>query len=696
MSGTIVLNPEFQVRNIVSAKDIRETTILTLKQLVKELLDVSGPFSNNAFILKNVNTLMAGMDAEVIGKYGTRQEFTRDGIRTLESTQYASPIQRYIKDELLSWIGKRVDASCHDGTTTSMLFCASFLIYALESRHHNDGIIFRLTDVENVFDEIRKAVLAELEQYKITVTDIKAFYRDNLGMDITDIEARTVLARMQAHTSSSGNMQIADAVGKVVANTPNLTDNFNNILIRTPHVETAENCVVAKKEPYQYYIQTTILNTKLLNNDNNTTFSGKADVLVLSSGVADIGYLKRAIQTYIATSAKCSRYKNGERVFVILIPALGCNNNMMTIDSFIENEFGIPVFPLMYHRPPTYELAGCIYYAANGLCYKANTTPVDESSFAKDFEDGTELDQYIAMKMIRDCYIKSDRCMTYFNDIIPNYRNDITDEAIKRNVHPGEISPDMYANYTSGKALLNQQYELFMNQPTVPSEIVRTDIRRTLGDMTVINNWYVEINGKLHDQKRYQSIIEDAAGATASALTHGVLFNAPVKLWMALVKVLANLEASGKCDPVRKFFLMALMGAAKDIIFASFGKYATNVQMSLASYIARCEGKWDFFDIGSTSVSLERTLDLEPFSYLNENSVKEISVTCKDECTNFASVAADIIKETEDLAYPPCQVGNMFDVLFTRLGEVALRFIFTDNIVALDAIWNDGSIPSKS
>ncbi|MDE5759007.1 MAG: hypothetical protein K2H85_10420, partial [Allobaculum sp.] len=130
MAERIILNPSTSSQNVVNRKELEKMTKLTMRQLTKQLLDVSGPYSRNDFILQDVNALYSGTNTDIVnGRKAAKQEFTRDGIKTLKAVDYASPIQRYLKEEVLTWVGERIDTMCHDGTTTSMLFTASFLMY---------------------------------------------------------------------------------------------------------------------------------------------------------------------------------------------------------------------------------------------------------------------------------------------------------------------------------------------------------------------------------------------------------------------------------------------------------------------------------------------------------------------------------------------------------------------------------------
>lgn len=724
----VILNPDTTATNMVKDADIRTVTEMTLKESVKQLLGVSGPYSRNSFILKNTELIaseLSSAGSNVFGKHATQQEFTRDGIRTLQKTEYASIIQRYVRDELLTWMGKRIDASCHDGTTSSMIFTASFLMSMLRSGKEK-LTFYSTTEVETAFVDITTEVEKRLEDYKVTAKNLHEYLTghleklsEKLHMDIKipEHKVREELAYMQAYTSSSGMEDVSQAVADVVANTPHTNDDIN-ITIRTPHVETDKATIVSKSENYQFSTPGMLIDTTKLNYNNYTEYRlENAFVVILQSYLIGNSMTNLGIINYLRANA------GGEnKNLVILLPSDAEAYTPAVEDVVaIGKECGIEVIVAVYQRPIGYKAGGTAQYYVDALSYKADKmvlndrTIVEACAREQNNADGIYVD--IKDFIITAGIVHIDNHYIYVDDVIDFTRLENEDDKKKcqdLNIHPGELYPELYPNYTYGKSLLKKQLENNLAMPQLDTAVVDADINRALAMMAVLKNWYVELNGKLHDQRLYQSIIDDSAGAAVIALSDGVFFNGPVKLWKVLSDILSDKMFNQSVPHL--VLMLTLLDATKDMIFSMFGKHAINISNSLDDIVNLSSGTYEFFNVYD-DIDIVEQFGVQPFSYLTPGVTKNLKLVgdinnlvsrkrprivdyfLKKYCFN------ELVKEDIDvqkygisegneskLSVPPCQVGNMFSVLFNRLREVSLRFLLTDVIIAPDAVWDDGKL----
>jgi hypothetical protein len=279
----VVLNSDKDLKNVVSKDDLADVTIKTLSELVQQLLSISGPTSRNSFILYNNSTLNDGLNTDITGGCSGVEAFTRDGIHCLSNISYMSTIQRYIKDKLLAFMGRRIDACCGDGTTSSMIFTASFVVYLLKERHKLDD--WSITDLEKNFKIFTKLLVEELDNKKITIDTLTTLQNENSEPKFTRQSAAKFLAYLQAYTASAGNQQVAEAVSEIFANMPEEVWQ-TAISQKYPYRETDECAVKAVQSAYHARYSVDIITPELCNVDLGRAFERKnANILVLRTGI---------------------------------------------------------------------------------------------------------------------------------------------------------------------------------------------------------------------------------------------------------------------------------------------------------------------------------------------------------------------------------------------------------------------------
>ena len=706
----LVLNPTTSALNVVDQKDLDKVIQMTLKQLVTKLLQISGPFAKNAFILHNTKALLSGSSIEVSGNRKI-QAFTKDGIGTLEQIEYTSPIQRYIKDEVLTWIGQRVDAMCHDGTTTSMLFTASFLMYMIENRE-----VFRFytnSYVEECYENVVNEINKRLNDYKITVkglyTDLNNILKEE-NLHISEEQVRMMMASMQAATSSSGRKDVADAVAHVVAHSPDTKEELMNINYITPKVETEEVGINTIQQECDFILPVSLFDHTLLDTKTHEFDCENANILLLREGLSRDTMTAQGLVNYL--NEHVDYYKTTKDVFVLLVPDSGAGQLdldwLLTLISEMK-EKGVTIFPAAYQRPFNYNVNGAFWYYADALNGKADVLDVDELKI------GSEDYITIEKSVIPNVKIHVTPYQMTFTDIIPildrttnlekakYVQEEIAKKVIELNIHPGELEPELYPHYTATKKYFEDQIKLYQSQKDGSYENVITDLRRALADMKVYRPWYINIMGKTHDVDMYKSIIEDSAGAAMIALSDGVFFSGPSKLFTVIASMIGDPEYPK--DQVSITLLTCMIQAAKDMIYAMFGDNCWCFVNTFENILGFSSSKYGYVN-AFEGMSVIRQMNSVPFGYMYPEIKKEFILRHHVDLNGspdgpFLTYVKSIfwpkmLQEDDIIITPPCQVGNLFEVLFHRLREVTLRLVLTDNLIAPGTIWDDGSLTKKA
>ena len=187
------VNDNLGITNIVEKDEIRNTMVKTFIELADKLKAHCGPYSGTA-ILANPDDLMS------------EPVFTKDGINIIRSMKYAAPIQDFVRRQL-AYMGSRVERSAGDGTTSTMIIMA-YTLAALLEHLDKSQFIYTTNDIASTW---RKLVTVITEKYKELAKQ---------ALSYTDKESIEFIAGSQAYTSSHGDIELAQCIGKLFANTP--------------------------------------------------------------------------------------------------------------------------------------------------------------------------------------------------------------------------------------------------------------------------------------------------------------------------------------------------------------------------------------------------------------------------------------------------------------------------------------------
>lgn len=201
--GVFVANDHHGITNYLSGYDFEKIVAETLSDIWEILTEHSGDLASHAMIITET-----GMKFEP-------NIFTKDGIRILDSIEYISPIQKYIKN-IITYVGDKVDRAAHDGTTTAMMIVCDFLhrvMGDIESRCVNTN------EFRDALISMKNHYMRNIDRVKMTVESTNLF----LTEEFTRQDYQTILGFigfLQGLSSSGGDAELALAVSTAVEYTP--------------------------------------------------------------------------------------------------------------------------------------------------------------------------------------------------------------------------------------------------------------------------------------------------------------------------------------------------------------------------------------------------------------------------------------------------------------------------------------------
>lgn len=215
----LVVNTNLGLTNVMRLRDVNSIITDTLNVCKDRLFAHCGPYSRYAMLL---NGFTAGESFEP-------SLFTRDGIRILSAIEFVSPVERYIQ-ELLTYVGGRVDNYAKDGTTTSMLITAEFISALLNDYIYSSTMspLAVISEINKVTDSIiKREIVKYCWNVDRIVSKMKEVNNDESNVTEADeIKAASIIAYMQALSSSGGNVQLAECVREIFACSPKVAWDF--------------------------------------------------------------------------------------------------------------------------------------------------------------------------------------------------------------------------------------------------------------------------------------------------------------------------------------------------------------------------------------------------------------------------------------------------------------------------------------
>lgn len=219
----------FTLANSVRGKDLTKAIVKAMGDIKSFLSQFNGPFALNAATVGS-------------SEHTTIDQFTKDGVTILSRLAASNP-EEELSRRLIEFIGKRVDAKCHDGTTTSMMTAAAMAYHwinvmsTMDRKQRHDA----LASITNALDLMEKSV----DKYSFTIDElVKAVKRKNKNISSEEIRKRIYYDTVM--TSSKGDVELAEKLSDVLMSLPE--ELYSYTRFEHSSVETEERFSVIVQE----------------------------------------------------------------------------------------------------------------------------------------------------------------------------------------------------------------------------------------------------------------------------------------------------------------------------------------------------------------------------------------------------------------------------------------------------------------
>lgn len=484
-SAKLVVNTNLGLTNVISIDDSEDIILETLETCRNILFSHCGPHARYAMLL---NGYTAGEKFEP-------SVFTRDGIRLLSAVEFVSPIERYIQD-LITYIGGRVDNFAKDGTTTSMLITAKFIQEVLSERCKFDGV--STVDVTRCINKYFTDLNKDINKYKFTVEKIAELINfDYSEADL--INAASMVAYMQALSSSGGNIQLAECVREIFASSPKMAWDFISYQ-NNPKESDVPYSVYTPEYDIKFKASLATASSNIFNKALGTEYE-EEDVrcIIVSDGILPEAFNTIEIMQYV------SNYPV-DKPLMIVSPSID-PNIIREIDK-LNRQRTVPIAIWQYMSDMRVRNSGLDFELriTNAIC---GCTP---------YEYRTDISEKMS-----DKYTFVAKRVHFFGGYIHIY-----DTAPKQEgtcLHPYYVDKTKAtAYYNDLREAIETQLDLYDNNARSEMQM-RSYLVETLNRLACVHRPTLYVGGTVHDQVANADVVQDVLGAIMSSLKHGFFVN---------------------------------------------------------------------------------------------------------------------------------------------------------------------------
>ena len=630
-----VINTNFDTSNIVSMEKSLPQIHSTLKRCQSILKDHCGPQSGYAML---VNNMSAGINFEP-------NVFTRDGIKILDSVEFLSPLERYIKD-LLTYVGARVDNNAKDGTTTSMLFSALFLDEVLDSTDKLKDLKLSFFQMNRCIEATFSTILQEIENYTYSIKKIA----DKSEDEITEGEKVKIagqIAFMQALSSSGGNVELALAMKEIFEKSPSVAWEF--ITSHNSIKETGKSFEV-ETTPYDTHFKCITSQANVLNSALSTEYEEENVTCMIISSMLSAGSFK--------TDQVLQYIRNFDTDKPLAIFA-----------QYVDASFQSELAKINQTRNKFISV----------WCYSAETRVASMNypyelmiaaaiAGAKPFDMDNESDVLTYEHVfVADKLHWHDSFMDFYGIVK-------TDEST---LHPFYADPSKATQfYKDTREAIEKQLTLYKDGHK-PDGRMYGLFMEMLNKLACIHRPTLRLGGPVHEQVANNDVVQDVQGAIMSSLKHGFLINGPLSICHAIYKTYDKYkEASSSVTGIAKN-----MNIFSLIILKDMYKSISEILKTVYSL---------------PSVSWEEIIPSDVCNKMMENS--DIYRNVLDSKTRSFTDFISILKEVKDISntseeglelgvtYPVLQPLAITTELLKRVQELLMKFINTNKIVVYGGV----------
>lgn len=498
-SAKLVINTNLGLTNVIGIDDSEDIIHETLETCRNILFSHCGPHARYAMLL---NGYTAGEKFEP-------SVFTRDGIRLLSAVEFVSPIERYIQD-LITYIGGRVDNFAKDGTTTSMLITAKFIQEVISGRCEFDGVstVDVTRYINNYFTDLNK----DINKYKFTVEKIAELINfDYSEADL--IKAASMVAYMQALSSSGGNTQLAECVREIFASSPKMAWDFISYQ-NNPKESDVPYSVYTPEYDIKFKASLATASSNIFNKALGTEYE-EEDVrcIIVSDGILPEAFNTIEIMQYV------SNYPT-DKPLMIVSPSID-PNIIREIDK-LNRQRTVPIAIWQYMSDMRVRNSGLDFELriTNAIC---GCTP---------YEYRTDISEKMS-----DKYTFVAKRVHFFGGYIHIY--DTAPKLEDSCLHPYYVDKTKAtAYYNDLREAIETQLDLYDNNARSEMQM-RSYLVETLNRLACVHRPTLYVGGTVHDQVANADVVQDVLGAIMSSLKHGFFVNG-VWSFFDIVRTLSN------------------------------------------------------------------------------------------------------------------------------------------------------------
>ena len=507
--------------NVITGSEYREAFRGTLDEVIRSLAPHCGPFASNAVIPTNI----VALGKELVDRY------TKDGISIARNMSSLSPLSRYVL-RLVTHIGENVDAACHDGTTTSMLW---FCLLAEELFSEiPDGIAppQRVRFSKSIFQalELAKDVITT---NSLQVEDLRLVFR---GRNLSRDQVRHCLAYHQAYIASKGDAVLSDGVARVVAGMPEEMYGYYEIMPMP--TETDRQYVVQKRE-YDYGFASSMnrmyYNTRLsteLELDHadlmitETDFSNRSPIACFLSAAM---LCDQAFRDKLADLQKLERIASdidyGPDEWALTIGESYWDRPMMVVAPMSPSDPVFTEFQILWNKMYPERRVITASLPADAMVKQAVVQALNATAGKRPMEIDTSraVDAIIRDTRITHTgnYITIDRLYEKTGDLF----------------HPFYMDKDLFPYYTETLEAVQMVIERARTQHT--SKLTKSNVMTLVGvyrTMTCQQVYDLYVGGTTLETTANRDVVNDAYGAALSAVTTGVVMGGYQKIHQKFLK----------------------------------------------------------------------------------------------------------------------------------------------------------------
>lgn len=203
-----------------------------------------------------------------VGDEVSEPVFTNDGINIVRTLHFLNPVQDFARKNI-AYIGSRVESRIGDGTTTAMILASSFMKYLSDPKNKEAREVLShisYSELVTCYNQAKENILHQLYlRMKKVSTNDKAMI--------------SKVAYCQAFTSSHGDVELSSAVAKLFGTLE--AEAWPYIYYYRESMETTRRYAVRADED-QFATKVTVMNKNMLNSRLGTAYKqDNTDLLVI-------------------------------------------------------------------------------------------------------------------------------------------------------------------------------------------------------------------------------------------------------------------------------------------------------------------------------------------------------------------------------------------------------------------------------